>query len=200
MVERQLVHVNLKSATSSLDIKDIMHHFSWNVMNAIQNIEDTDTQQCVYNNTVKCPQIEQSWVVVIEYIRRITAVLGITVATVIAVIPSYIRFLKPTRVLMLLAVFYFLCWAIPNFSVTVMYHTYFSGTLIKERIALGKWNTIFCCLDAIGSCKSQKPILAIRDVKNFPNDQLHTFFSMLKPIKEYDFLFSIILETSDIFG
>ena len=72
----------------------------------------------------------------------------------------------------------------------------FSGTLIKERIALGKWNTIFCSLDAIGSCKSQKPILAIRDV-NFPNDQLHTFFSMLKPIKEYDFLFSIILETSD---
>ena len=153
----------------------------------------------MYNNTVKCPQIEQSWVVVIEYIRRITAVLGITVATVFAVIPSYIRFLKPTRVLMLLAVFYFLCWTIPNFSVTVMYHTYFSGTLIKERIALGKWNTIFCCLDAIGSCKSQKPILAIRDVKNFPDDQLHTFFSMLKPIKEkeYDFLFSIIIETSD---
>ena len=38
-------HVNLKSATSSLDIEDIMHHFSWNVINAIQNIEDTDTLQ-----------------------------------------------------------------------------------------------------------------------------------------------------------
>ena len=168
-------HINLKSVTSSLDVEDILHRFSWNIMNAIQNMEDTDTLQCVYNNIVKCHQIEQSWAMVIEWIKGIAAALGIIVATVFAVIPSYVRFPKPTWILMLLAVFYFLCWAIPNFSVTVMYYTYFSGTLIKERIALGKWNTIFCCLDAIGSCKSRKPILAIRDVNNFPNDQLHAF-------------------------
>ena len=91
-----------------------------------------------------------------------------------------------------------LCWAFLDCA-TITYWLYFSGLFIQDRIVNGDWNMAFCCIDAIGNCKSLRPILTIRDVENFGVQNLYELFSAIKQMTEpkNQFKFSIILETSD---
>ena len=81
---------------------------------------------------------------------------------------------------------------------TVRYWIYFSGFSIQHRIGDSDWSTAFCCLNAIGHC-TIKPILIIRDVKNFESHHLHRFFATVEKRKERENAnyFTLIIETSD---
>ena len=154
-----------------------MCHFSIEIMNVIQNVDSVNTLKCVYNNIMECHHIKQFWLVVTEWMKVITATLGITIAGIFPVITRCFVIpwaLRPRWYLMFVIVL-FLLSVIPD-SITVMYHVYFSGSLLQGRIALGEWNAIFCCLNAVGRCSRLLPMTTDpSDQKCFPRSALPNY-------------------------
>ena len=53
-------HLNLKTIGDMLDVGEVLRDFSWDVMEAIHNMNDVGKLKCVYNNMMKCRKIKQS--------------------------------------------------------------------------------------------------------------------------------------------
>ena len=62
-----------------LDVGEVLRDFSWDVMEAIHNMNDVGKLKCVYNNMMKCRKIKQSSVM-----RDIIATVSISTVLTVA--------------------------------------------------------------------------------------------------------------------
>ena len=81
-----MFHINLKQVSNSFHVEELMCRFSIEIMNVIQNVDSVNTLKCVYNNIMECHHIKQFWLVVTEWLKVITATLGIAIAGIFPVI------------------------------------------------------------------------------------------------------------------
>ena len=192
---QDVLQLNLKGAVEVMQIKTLLNNFAHNLMNKIKGM-NINGQKCVYDNISQCQGIDQSWGVVIDSIKAIITALGI--GSVITAVTNTVEFIGWKWHLALLIMLLILVWGASEINSTVRYWIYFSGFSIQYRIGNSDWSTAFCCLNAIGHCNI-RPILIIRDVKNFESQHLHQFFATVEKRKERENAnsFALIIETSD---
>ena len=192
---RHVLQLNLKGAVETMQIRILLRDFAHKLMSTIKEM-DINVQKCVYNNISQCQGIDQSWGVAIDSMKAIITALGI--GSLITAISNIVEFVGWKWYFALMIFLLILVWAASEISATVRYWIYFFGFSIQYRIENSDWSTAFCCLNAIGQCNI-KPILIIRDVKNFASRHLHQFFANVEKSKERKntYNFALIIETSD---
>ena len=160
---RHVLELNLKGGVEITQIRTLLSDFAHKLMSIVKEI-NINAQKCVYDNISQCQGIGQSWGVVIDSMKVIITALGI--GSLVTALRKTVQFVGWKRYFALLMFLLILVWAASEISATVRYWIYFFGFSIQYRIENSDWSTAFCCLNAIGQC-SIKPILIIRDVKNF---------------------------------
>ena len=189
--------LNLKGRIDEVDVEKVINDLSWDITRAILNIDDFYEIGCVVNKVTQCRDIAQSWTLpVTTYFQlpMLTAVGTLLVSICGFTYKFSWRKKKLIFILFMLILLIMIVRYLPEY-----YHAiYFTVFLIQPRISSGNWETTFCCLNAIKSCSSHRPILIIRDVKNLQHSRLHKLFSILENRKDSTSVkFPVIIETSD---
>jgi len=207
--------LNLKGSVTSLKIQHVMEKFSWDVSNKVLALNDHVQLKCLYYEMFKCPGVQLSsksldyfWSIM-QFITLPLLCSGIVfvmeklTARVVGMAQNIRPLFRLWFIILLLIITLQSHEPVSQFTTLIRYKWSFSAYLIRDRIAAGDWSTTYCCLDAFKKCSDHEAILIVRDIKNFPPDNLHHFLNALHPLKEHDgrsysqVRSPVLLETSD---